>query len=181
MDWLDRMSHVGVGHSSHMLIMIRLRINHLANLALPHRHLTLPERQISSPKRLLNSGNLAREGIHTELILYSLLDNHLSSLVLNTKCHETYPSHPDIREDTLRFTSHHTSTLDLRRSGIAVHLRELELGLCADTLGEGCVADEVAERLSVFRKTEIKLVFLCRDGAKAQGQNEGCRRVAAYR
>lgn len=53
----------------------------------------------------------------------------------------THSSHPKISKDTLSLAASNTSVLDLRRSGITMHLRELELSLCAGSLGEFGVAD----------------------------------------
>ena len=62
----------------------------------------------------------------------------------------THPCNSEISENTPRNPSCHTSVLNLRRARVGVHLRELKLGLGTGTLGEGGVADDVAERLSTF-------------------------------
>jgi hypothetical protein len=60
---------------------------------------------------------------------------------------ETYPTKPEVAEYTSSFASHYTPVLDLCVSCVAVHLCELDLGLRADTLWEGRVANEVSESL----------------------------------
>jgi hypothetical protein len=62
---------------------------------------------------------------------------------------EAYSSQPEVAEDTTTLASHDTPVLDLRVPCIAVHLRELELSLRADSLRECGIADNVAEGLSV--------------------------------
>lgn len=58
-----------------------------------------------------------------------------------------YPRHLEVSEDTTRSTSHNTTVADLRRTGVAVHLRELELGLGADSRWQRRVSDHVAKGL----------------------------------
>jgi hypothetical protein len=60
----------------------------------------------------------------------------------------SYPCKFKIAKYTPRNPSCHTSVLDLSRPGIRMHLRELELGLHAHTLGERCISDCITERLS---------------------------------
>lgn len=62
---------------------------------------------------------------------------------------ETYSTKPEVAKDTSSLPSHDTPVLDLCESCVTVHLRELELGLRADSLRERCVSDDVAQRLSV--------------------------------
>lgn len=63
-----------------------------------------------------------------------------------------YSSNPEVSENTPGCTSRHTAVLNLRRPGVGVHLRELQLGLGADTLGQRGVSDYVAEGLSIATK-----------------------------
>ena len=62
-----------------------------------------------------------------------------------------YSSHPEVAKDTSAFASHYTPVLDLCVACVAVHLGELELGLGTGTLGEGGVADDVAESLTITK------------------------------
>lgn len=62
----------------------------------------------------------------------------------------TYSAHPEVAQDTSTPASHRTPVFDLRIASVAVHLRELELCLGANTLGERRVADNVAESLPVM-------------------------------
>jgi hypothetical protein len=61
----------------------------------------------------------------------------------------THSSQPEIAEDTSALASHYAPVLDLCEARVAVHLRELELRLRADSLRERRVANDVAESLSV--------------------------------
>lgn len=54
---------------------------------------------------------------------------------------DTHSSHTEIPKNTLSLAASNTSVLDLSRPGITMHLRELELSLCAGSLGEFGVAD----------------------------------------
>lgn len=64
------------------------------------------------PARLLDPRYSSRKRIHSEL----------------------KPCHSEISEDTSPFPSHNASVSDLRRSGVAVHLSKLKLGLCPGSL-----------------------------------------------
>jgi len=68
----------------------------------------------------------------------------------------TYPSHPEVSENTSSLSTHHAPVPDLRWSCVAVHLGELELGLRACALGEGSIANHVAERLPE-QKTRVSV------------------------
>jgi hypothetical protein len=61
---------------------------------------------------------------------------------------KTYSCHAEITEDTTSLTTSNTSVLDLGGTGVAVHLRQLQLSLGAGALWQECVADDVAECLS---------------------------------
>lgn len=98
----------------------------------------------------------------------------------------TYPCNPKIPGNTPCYSTSHTSVLDLRWPGIGVHLGELELGLCADTLREGSVADYVAERLSVKPKKKVsfssRLMFfrfewVCALGEKTYRSGSYCSKT----
>ena len=54
------------------------------------------------------------------------------------------PEHP------LPFPSFYTPIMNLRSSGVGMHLCELELGLRADSLGEKGVSYHIAESLSNY-------------------------------
>jgi hypothetical protein len=60
----------------------------------------------------------------------------------------THSSHPKIAKNTSALATHYAPVLDLGEACVAVHLRELELGLGAHALRERGIADDVAERLS---------------------------------
>ena len=60
----------------------------------------------------------------------------------------THSPHSEVAKDTSSLATHYTPVLDLREARVAVHLRELELGLGAHALRECGVADNVSERLS---------------------------------
>ena len=59
----------------------------------------------------------------------------------------TYSCHFKIAQDTSTLTAHDTSIADLCRPRVAVHLRQLQLGLGADSRCQGRVADNVAKSL----------------------------------
>ena len=63
----------------------------------------------------------------------------------------TYSTQPEIAKDTSAPTAHYTPVLDLRETRVAVHLCELQLGLGTHTLRVRGIADDVAERLSVWQ------------------------------
>lgn len=75
----------------------------------------------------------------------------------------TYPSKPKIAEYTSSLASHYTPVLNLCVSCVAVHLCELDLGLRADTLWEGRVANEVSESLPKSQNL-IRRLALCSIG-----------------
>lgn len=58
-----------------------------------------------------------------------------------------YSRHLEVSEDTACSPSHDASVANLRSAGVAVHLRELELGLGAHPRRQGCVSDHVAKSL----------------------------------
>lgn len=60
-----------------------------------------------------------------------------------------YSSHSEVAEDTTALAAHYTPVLDLGVACVAVHLRELELSLRADSLRKGGIADQVSQSLSV--------------------------------
>lgn len=62
---------------------------------------------------------------------------------------KTHPAKSEGPDNTSRFTTSDAAVLDLGRSGVAVHLGELQLGLGADTLGESGVADGVSQSLAI--------------------------------
>ena len=62
---------------------------------------------------------------------------------------ELKSAHPKLPQHTSSHATHYTSIFYLRRSCIAVHGSQFELGFRADPVGEGGVADQVPESLSV--------------------------------
>ncbi len=68
-------------------------------------------------------------------------------LILPASMFCTHPSHPEVSHDTPSPSTHDASILYLRRAGVAVHLRELELGLRARSLWERDISDHISERL----------------------------------
>ena len=62
----------------------------------------------------------------------------------------THSCHAEVSQYTSTLCAHDTAVLDLCRTCVAVHLAELELGLRARALGQGGVADNIAESLSVL-------------------------------
>jgi hypothetical protein len=71
-------------------------------------------------------------------------------LVPNFGLHDTHTPKPEVAEDTTSLSSYYTSVLDLCEPCVAVHLRKLELSLCAHTLRECRVADYVSKCLPVM-------------------------------
>lgn len=71
-----------------------------------------------------------------------------SNLGSNVK---TYSCHAEITEDTSSFATSNTSVLDLGGTGVAVHLRQLQLSLGAGALWQKGVADDVAKCLSEYQ------------------------------
>lgn len=61
----------------------------------------------------------------------------------------TYPTHLEISQHTSSLTTQYTPVANLRRSGIAVHLCQLQLGLCPRPCRKRLVTDDVSECLSV--------------------------------
>jgi hypothetical protein len=70
----------------------------------------------------------------------------------------TYSAEPKVTQNTSASTSHYASILYLGKAGVTVHLRELELGLSANTLGKGGIADDVSKRLSKWRQMSAMLL-----------------------
>lgn len=68
-----------------------------------------------------------------------------------------YPRHLEVPEDTPSLSSEQAPVPDLGRVRVAVHLRELELGLGAHARGERGVPDDVAEGLSVPARVSLLL------------------------
>lgn len=67
-----------------------------------------------------------------------------------------YPRHLEVAKDTTPLAAEYAPVSDLRRVRVAVHLRQLQLGLRAHARREGRVADDVAEGLSVCGKRARK-------------------------
>ena len=61
----------------------------------------------------------------------------------------THSCHAEVPQYTSSLCAHDTAVLNLCRTGVAVHLAELELRLRAGALRQGGVADDIAECLSV--------------------------------
>ena len=61
----------------------------------------------------------------------------------------THSCHAEVPQYTSSLCTHDTAVPDLCRAGVAMHLAELELSLCARALGKRSVADNVAKSLSV--------------------------------
>lgn len=108
------------------------------------------------PARLLHPWDPSRQRIHAETILsypsvsqsfsHNPSENPIFSLQI---IHPTHPCHAKIPENPSSLPPHDTPIPDLRGPGVAMHLAELELRLCPRALRQGCVADEVAEGLSI--------------------------------
>lgn len=69
--------------------------------------------------------------------------------------HFTHSVESEVPEHTTGSARGHAAVLDLCRTGVAVHLRQLELGLGAGTLRKAGIADDVAERLSIKSENQI--------------------------
>lgn len=67
----------------------------------------------------------------------------------NTTYQITYPRHLEIPQHTPSFATFNTPISDLRRAGIAMHLRQLQLRLGARPRGQGKIADDVSKRLPI--------------------------------
>lgn len=61
----------------------------------------------------------------------------------------TYPRHLEIPQHTPSFATFNTPISNLRRAGIAMHLRQLQLRLGARPRGQGKIADDVSKRLPI--------------------------------
>lgn len=92
------------------------------------------------------------------MILLSVLDSSLDHCARGC----AYSRQLEIPEDTTRLASHDASVADLCRTGVAVHLRQLQLGLGAGSGGELRVADDVAQRLPVWEKQGFSIRRLFR-------------------
>jgi hypothetical protein len=62
---------------------------------------------------------------------------------------DTYSRHLEVPQHTSSLSSLYTSIPYLRWSRVAMHLRQLQLGLSAGSLGKTQVADDVSEGLPV--------------------------------
>lgn len=60
-----------------------------------------------------------------------------------------YSAHLKVAQHTTALAAHDAAVANLCRSGVAVHLRKLQLSLRADSRGEGRISDHVSQRLSV--------------------------------
>jgi hypothetical protein len=100
----------------------------------------------SSPASLLHTGDVASQSVQTELELYTTVSTHTTGSHDHTTTHS---GHAEVPQHTSSLCAHGTAVLDLCRTGVAVHLAELELGLRARTLGQGGVANNIAKSLSV--------------------------------
>lgn len=70
-----------------------------------------------------------------------------------------YPRHLEVAKDTPSLAAEYAPVADLRRVRVAVHLRQLQLGLCAHARRERRVADDVAEGLPVLLINSISLCY----------------------
>lgn len=61
---------------------------------------------------------------------------------------ETHSGHLERSQHTAPLASHDAAVANLRRSGVAVHLRELQLGSGSHSGRQGRVPDHVSEGLS---------------------------------
>lgn len=60
-----------------------------------------------------------------------------------------YSRQLEVAQHTAALASHDASVSDLGRAGVAVHLRQLQLGFGADSGRQGGVADDESEGLPV--------------------------------
>ena len=100
----------------------------------------------SSPASLLHTGNVTSKSIQAKLELLTTISTHITDSQDHTATHSC---HAEVSQYTSSLCAHDTAVLDLCRTGVAVHLAELELGLRARTLGKRGVADNIAKGLSV--------------------------------
>jgi hypothetical protein len=68
----------------------------------------------------------------------------------------THSVDSEIAENTASSTRLDTAVLNLRRTSVGVHLRQLKLSLSADSAREGSIADHVAESLAIARNEKKK-------------------------
>lgn len=66
-----------------------------------------------------------------------------------------YPGHLEVAQHTTALAAHDASISDLSRSRVAVHLRQLELGLGANSGRECGIADYITEGLSEDRVSKM--------------------------
>lgn len=85
-------------------------------------------------------------GLRPELPACSLHAGNVSSHSLHS---ELISAHFKVAQDTTALTAHDTAVANLCRSGIAVHLRKLQLGLRADSGRESGISYHVSKRLSL--------------------------------
>lgn len=106
------------------------------------------------PAGLLHTRQLSSQSVHTELVLQKHVS--LCVLVLHIVLQsQTYSCHAEVTENTLSLAASNTSILDLGGAGVAVHLRQLQLSLGARALRQECVADDVAECLSIVTSKSV--------------------------
>ena len=77
------------------------------------------------------------------------------SSLFHSRSITTYSCHAEISEDTSSLCAHDTAVPDLCRSGVTVHLAELELRLRAGALRKRGIADNVAKGLPVEMRLSV--------------------------
>lgn len=71
---------------------------------------------------------------------------------------EAYPRHLEIPQDTPTLPTQYAPVPDLRRPRVAVHLRQLQLGLGPRPRGQRRVADDVAQRLPADTHVSVEQI-----------------------
>lgn len=116
----------------------------------------LSSSHISLPTRLPHTWKITRQRIQSEIILFPnklaiILKPPIMLLLQERYCvrSRTYPRHLKITQNTTPFSTFNTSVLDLCRSGIAVHLCQLDLCLSTGTSWQIHISYYVAKSLSI--------------------------------
>jgi hypothetical protein len=98
----------------------------------------------------------------------------ISQNTFNTPLHHksthriTYPRHLEIPQHTSPFATFNTPISDLRRAGIAMHLRQLQLRLGARPRGQGKIADDISKRLPIDPVSQQRALVAPNDPTTSQ-------------
>lgn len=96
------------------------------------------------PACSLYARDVSSNRLHSELVLYLVRTLFFCEIIFYA-----YSAHLKVAQYTTALAAHDAAVANLGRSGVAVHLRKLQLSLSADSRGERRISDHVSQRLSV--------------------------------